>query len=236
MRLGSAIILAFVLCGSAWLTAQTTQPASQPADNVDYWLDQAEPADGETVTDEAPPADPPITAPARAVPGVIQFSDGRILAGRIWTTAGRTLDLYVGPASRWRRVPLAATLSVTAERIAETLTAETRPAEIGSPDRIYTGRQIPSRSFRWRIRLADGSELVGTLRGQPIWILAMPPAGEAGQTSPPAAVRRGPFVLAETVVGPPDTSPAELVYVSRIVISARAAETVMRHQSSSPGD
>ena len=117
MRLGSAITLAFVLCGSAWLTAQTTQPASQPADNVDYWLDQAEPADGETVTDEAPPADPPITAPARAVPGVIQFSDGRILAGRIWTTAGRTLDLYVGPASRWRRVPLAATLSVTAERI-----------------------------------------------------------------------------------------------------------------------
>ena len=167
---------------------------------------------------------------------MIRFSDGRVLAGRIWTTAGRTLDLYVDPPGRWRRVPLAAALSLTAEVIAEELSAETRPAEIGSPDRVYTGRQIPSRSLRWRVQLADGTELVGTIRGQPLWVFAAPPAPDDGRTTPPVPARHGPFILAETVKGPPGTSPSELVYVRRVVISARAAETVMRRQSSSPND
>ncbi|MHC4985759.1 MAG: hypothetical protein ACYTFO_06340 [Planctomycetota bacterium] len=236
MRTGLAIVAALVLCCSAWLAAQTTQPASPPADNVDYWLDQAEPADGEAVADDGAPAEAATAAPPRAVPGVIQFSDDRMLAGRIWTTAGRTLDLYVDPPGRWRRVPLAAALSLTAELIAEALTDETRPAEIGSPDRVYTGRQIPSLAFRWRLRLADGSELVGAIRGQPIWILAMPPTGDDGRTSPPVPLRQGPFILAETVEGPPGASTTELVYVSRVVISARAAETVLRHQASTPTD
>ncbi|KKN89386.1 hypothetical protein LCGC14_0238930 [marine sediment metagenome] len=218
----AALALAGVLWAAPPAPQPTTQPASQPGSNLDYWLDRAQPA-----TDSVDAATQPraTSRPATArggVPGVVELSDGRILAGVISTTADQPLLVHLPDQKRWRRVPLAAVLSITAKVVSEDMEPQWRAKETGSSDRIYTGRLYPTRRLRWVVRLADGSTITGTIKGQPI-TLAGPAAG-AGEG---ATTRPGPFILAERTRGEAGESFDELVYVQRIILSQRAMQDVM---------
>ena len=220
----AALAVASALWAAPPAPQPTTQPASRPSSNLDYWLDRAaQPATG---TVDAAATQPRATSrPAtarRGVPGVVELSDGRILAGAISTTADQPLLVHLFDQKRWRRVPLVCVLSITAEVVSEDMEPQWRPKEIGSPDRIYTGRLYPTRRLRRALRLADGSTITGTIKGQPI-TLSPPPAG-AGQS---ATTRPGPFILAERTRGQAGESLDELVYVQRIIFSQRAMQNVM---------
>lgn len=186
-----------------------TEPADPPADNLRHWLAQGQPttntADEPTTQ---PTSQPAPVAPADAVPGsAVTLSNGQSFRGAVFTTAGAPIEVFVADTRRWRRVPLVAVVSITPRIVAEAMEPEWQPKEIGSSERIYTGREYPTRRLAWALELADGSVIRGDVKGRPIWILAAGPDGP---------VRRGPFILAERVRGEAGESLEDLTYISRI--------------------
>ncbi len=208
-RLAAAAILLAICAGVAG-QEPTTQPAETPADNLRYWLDQGQPTTN--AADDAPTTQPtsqpaPV-APADAVPGsTVTMSDGQSFTGAVFTSARAPVEVFVAETKRWRRVPLVAVVSITAEIVAEAMEPEWRPKEIGSPERIYTGREYPTRRLAWAFELADGAVIRGTVKGRPIWVLT---------TGPGERARRGPFILAERGRGEAGESLSDLPYITRI--------------------
>ena len=220
--LGSAVLC---LVGAAFLVqhAPAAEP-NAPANNLEYWLRRSEPASSQPSeasqpakktapgTDGKRPGRGPFSR-TDAIPGVIEFSDGRLLAGWIYTTRGKSLLLWQAGIKRWRRIPPAAALSITAIVESEEIILRSRWKGMGEPERVYTGRKYPTRRLNWRFSIADGSTITGSVKGQPIWIDT--PTG-----------KRGPFILAERTKGDLGTTLSDLVYVRRIVFSRRAMDAV----------
>ena len=157
---------------------------------------------------------------ADAVPGVVELSDGRQLAGGVLTTREKPLIVFVEEQKRWRRIPLIAALSVQAVIVEEKMDLHWRWKAMGEPERVYTGKRYPTRRLKWRFRLIDGSIVTGTIKGQPVSVEC------AGQ-------RVGPFVLHERSRGKVGQSLKDLVYVKQIVLSRRMMTEVLAHQKRS---
>ncbi|MHC4562461.1 MAG: hypothetical protein ACYS8X_06775 [Planctomycetota bacterium] len=225
-----AALLAFTIVLPLWRVILADEPAE---DDLEYWLDRGE---------EAPSGDEPADSADKAgahtgdsqpkpqgIPGVVELSDGRTSAGMLATPGDQPLEVFVEAEKRWRRVPPVCALSITAEVVSQGMEQQWRPKEIGSRERIYTGRQYPVRRLRWRILLADGTSIIGVIKGQSIRLtpISQPtpeddgPAGEA--PDPPQPVR---FVLPERTKGPVGTTLDEIVYVKRIILSRRAMNSV----------
>jgi len=152
-------------------------------------------------------------APAWALPGVIELSDGTIIAGMLWTAGDEPLEVYVEAEKRWRRVPLAAALSITAVVVAERMENVWRWRATGDPQKVYTGEQYPFRRFEWTVKLADASEITGTIKGQAIHVVAL--AGPADSR-----------ILSERTKGEVGQELDDLVYARRIIISREAMEAI----------
>ncbi len=213
-----------VAAGFAVVMAEET--ATRPADNLQYWLDRAEPA---TQTAESRPARQDVKNPLKpgganpdAVPGVVELSDGTVLAGDIYTTTETPLKVFVGAERRWRRVPLPAALSVNAVVVEEEMRPHWRFGEMGRPEKFYTGKEYPYRRFLWKIHLADDTYITGAIKGQPIWV------EHKGE-------KHGPFLLHERSRGPLESKLEELVYLKRIVVSRRCMERLLASREESAG-
>lgn len=203
-KVWAAIVLGSLLAGAA------------AEDNLDYWLHQAKPATSQPTQKQSASA-PAIAAernlPAGgdALPGAVELSDGEVIAGYITTTRDQPWTVFVENEKRWRLLPPLAVLSITAIVEEESLQPQWRWQAMGSPQRVYTGQQYPFRRMRWKFHLIDGSEVVGTVKGQPFWVT------HDGRTT-------GPLVLHERDKGPLGGRLEDLVYVKRIVISRRAMQ------------
>ena len=227
------LLVILLTAGIVWLAAAAQEPETDPpVDNLDYWMQQADDATNDEPDDA--PLPPVELTHLDAVPGVIELSDGRLLAGDIYTTPGKALAVYVESERRWRRVPLPCVLSITADIVAEEMVQQGRPTEIGDDNRIYTGEQYPTRRLLWRLHLADGSEIRGAIKGQPISLTERPASDPGAQPDDPPAepVEHGPFTLAERMRGEVGTSIEDLLYVKRVVISARVMQAVSSDQAS----
>jgi hypothetical protein len=220
MRTVSSIMAACLLIAAC-------APKTFAADgNLDYWLDQAEPVETRPAAPESS-ADEPAPSPLRqrqvspgALPGVLERSDGKRIPGHIYTTVRRPLQVYDAEHERWRQIPLAAILSIEAVVVDAQMENRWRWKAMGVPERVYTGELYPTRRYQWRVTLADGSQLTGAVKGQPIWI-------ESG------GVKSGPFVLHERDKGPIGSTLDELLYVKKIVISRRE---MLRHFEAGRGN
>ena len=186
-------------------------PTSAPAGNLDYWLNRATPATSRAIA-APPPGDPfgASAAPGRtdALPAVAVFSDGRILAGGLFTTRDRNWEVWVEAEKRWRHIPPILVLSIEAVVVEQALEKEWRWKEMGSDEKVFTGRTKPVRRFLWTFHLIDDSTVTGSVKGQPLWVQTL-------------SKRHGPFVLHERSAGTYGQSLADLVYVKRVVISRR---------------
>jgi hypothetical protein len=200
------------------------QSPTEPKDDLDYWMRRAEPvAESQPATQPAAARSSPLHADsplrrADALPGVIELSNGLQLAGWMCGTRDKPWMVWVAEEKRWRRIPPAAVLSITAIVDQEEMKLRWRWKAMGEPEKVYTGESYPFRRLRWRFRLADGSEIIGAVKGQPLWI------GAGNQT-------HGPFLLQERSKGKDGQSLAELVYVRRIVVSARMMRAVQKAQT-----
>ena len=151
--------------------------------------------------------------PTWALPGVIELSDGTIIAGMLWTAGDGPLEVYVEAEKRWRRVPLAAALSITAVVVDERMENVWRWRATGDPQKVYTGQQYPFRRFEWTVKLADASEIAGTIKGQAVHVAALVGPSDSR-------------ILSERTRGDVGQSLDDLVYARRIIISREAMEGV----------
>ena len=220
--LTAAGVLCFAWSGGA---APPATPATKPAkgDNLSYWLGQAQtaPAGDANAAAAAGPGKNPFQKETDenfhrqdALPGVIQLSDGQVLAGYMYTTAEKDWQLWIDSEKRWRRVPFLAALSISAVVLEEKMEPVWRWKEMGVPERVYTGEEYPTRQLAWKVHLIDDSTLTGTIKGQPVWI------EHDGQ-------KHGPYILNETVKGPTGQKLKDLITVKQIIVSQRLMEEVL---------
>jgi len=211
----AALCLLAILCAGGQPTS-----SSRPAGDLDYWLSRAKDADTQPATSPAGknPFRQGADTPQDALPGVVELSDGRQLAGKILTTYENPWQVYDKQTGRWRRVPPAAVLSITAIVVEEKMELKWRWKAMGEPERVYTGESYPTRRLRWKFHLVDNSSITGTVKGQPLWVRSR-------------GKKAGPFVLHERSSGAVGRKLKDLVYVKRVFISRRLMEQVIREQA-----
>ena len=193
--------------------------AALSEDNLDYWLHHAtsKPASKPAKTADTGPA---ATAPAGerpsrsdALPGAVELSNGTILAGYLYTTAEKDWEVFVEEEKVFHRVPFIAVLSLTANVVEEGMELEWRWKEMGTPERVYTGRSYPTRRVTWTLKLIDGTSVTGAIKGQPLWVEQV-------------SGKFGPILLAERSKGEMGQTLQDLVTVKRLVVSKRMMDTL----------
>jgi len=200
-------------------TSPGRAPAKKPpANNLEFWLGRAKPAASQPAKKGPEEVNPfrKKGRPARpdALPGVIEISDGTILPGYLYTTREKPLVVWVEQERRFRRIPFILVLSITAVVVEEEMVQESRWKGMGEPERVYTGREYPTRRFFWRFHLIDGTYITGAVKGQPIW-------GSLG------GKKFGPLVLHERSKGPMGQKLSDLTYMKRIIVSRRMMKKVL---------
>lgn len=148
-----------------------------------------------------------------ALAGVIELSNGTRLAGVISTTPLSPLVIYVPEQQRFRRVFLPAILNIEAIVVAEKMELEWRWKAMGVPERVYTGRKLPTRRLTWKITLIDGTAITGAIKGDPLWIEV-------------AGRRSDPLILHERQKGKPGQEMKDLLYIRKVCFSAELMRKV----------
>ena len=216
----------------------TAKADPKPASNLDYWLKRTKPdeAKPKKATDDQaakPEKQDAVITQGRnpfggglsfrrsdALPGVLQLSDGKRIPGGLYTTRDTPWKLWVEKERRWRLIPFITVLSIEAVVIEAGMEKEWRWKEMGSDEKVYTGREKPIRRFLWKFHLIDDSYVRGSVKGQPLWIES-------------AGRQKGPFLLHERSAGKYGQTLKQLVYLKRAVISRRAMEQVRKAQQAS---
>lgn len=134
------------------------------------------------------------------------------------TTKERAWLVFVESEKRWRSIPFITVLSITAAVDEEAMEQEWRWKEMGVPERVYTGREYPTRRLQWKFHLIDDSTITGTVKGQPLHL-------RLGQTALP------PFVLHERSKGEPGQKMSDLIYVKRVLVSRKMMDLVVKGQT-----
>ena len=208
--------------GAAKPPEKAEKPA-KPKSNLDLWLGEDDGNAGNKKTTDLDAGRSPFSAVLAvgrpdALPGVVELSDGRILAGGLYTTVEKPWLVFVEKESRWRRVPFITALSIAAVVVSEKMELRWRWKAMGEPEKVYTGKKYPTRRFLWKFHLLDGSYLTGAVKGQPLWVQYGPK-------------RHGPFVLHERSHGQDGQLLKDLVYVKRVIVSRRLMNAVLAAQA-----
>jgi hypothetical protein len=148
--------------------------AGSTQDSIDQWLKESAPATAPAdKTASAEQDNPPAVTsavPDFALPGAIEMSDGSVLAGHVATTGDGPLNVWVESERRWRIVPPAAVLGMSAKIVKEEMFAQWRLKGVGEPEKVFTGKAYPLRQLEWTLVLADGSTMTGVIKGQPLYV------------------------------------------------------------------
>lgn len=229
MRGTCIILIAAAGLGWAWGGVEAdgpeSRPASQPADDLDYWIGRAEKA-------QSAPADALAEAPGGsggrpagredALPGVVEMSDGSVTPGWLYGTREKPWEVYDEAHKQWRQVPLLAVLGVRAVVKEERMELRWRWKGMGEPEKVYTGAKYPYRRLEWQVRLIDGSSGTGAVQGQPLYL---EPAGGGDKRV---------LVLQERQAGPDGQALKDLLYVRRVIVSKRLMDLVIADAKQAP--
>ena len=201
--------------------------ANAPASDLDYWLRRATPADANQDANGTASPDPEAEGAnpfrpskgflhSHALPGVVELSDGTLIAGGLYTTREKPWEVFVAEEKRWRQIPPIAVLSITAKPVEEKMELQWRWKAMGEPEKVYTGQKYPARRFEWAFHLIDDTTVTGVVKGQPLWV-------ELPDATKPA----GPYILHERSKGEPGQTLKDLVYVKRALISRKMMDKVL---------
>lgn len=105
------------------------------------------------------------------MPGCIELSDGRLLAGTVYTTRDKPWSVFEASSASFRRIPPTIVKRIDAVIIWERDQPEWRWKEGGSDEKVYTGRTYPARKQHYRFTLINGLQITGTVQ-QPIYVAA----------------------------------------------------------------
>jgi hypothetical protein len=171
--------------------------------------DAARGADGEP--SNAAPGDAAATAkpsPTAARPGRVEFSDGRVLEGRISVTPGRQLKVYTSKTAS-RSFPLGSLQEMRFVPLSTKVESAWRFSAMGSDEKEHAGAPIPHRELLTTATLANGETLVGQLDMAVLYVETADGAEK--------------LILSHTQNGSAGQALDDLVYPTRVVFTDRAA-------------
>lgn len=95
--------------------------------------------------------------------GTLTLSDGKKIPGRISTTAGRPLRVYVDEKSGYRDIPFAIVRKAEAKILWEREEREWHFKESGSDIKEYSGKTYPAREYAYVFTLLNGQTVTGSI-------------------------------------------------------------------------
>jgi hypothetical protein len=98
-----------------------------------------------------------------AVPGYIELSDGSILPGHVHATRDTRLKIFDAQLERQREVPWNRIKQIQCDVEKEWMEDEWRFRENANDQKVFTGRQYPSRIYVHAVTLSDGRTIRGPL-------------------------------------------------------------------------
>lgn len=167
---------------------------------------------GVSAADDPPAINPfGATAPERedALPGYVELSDGSVHPGRVYLTREARLKVFDETEKRFRDVPLRAVKRIDCAVLKEWVEREWRFRENANDEKVYTGRNYPSREYVHTLTLTDGRTIRGPLSAI---VYVQPSEGKA--------VR---FLLHKRDKGPVGTDLKALKYVRSVRLGDEAA-------------
>ena len=99
-----------------------------------------------------------------AVPGYVELSDGSVHPGRVYLTRETKLKIFDEPEKKFRDVPLRVVKTIDCAVLKEWVEREWRFKENANDEKVYTGRNYPSREYVHTITLDDGRSIRGPLQ------------------------------------------------------------------------
>jgi hypothetical protein len=155
------------------LGAALAVSAALAEDSVDDLLGGAKPATAPatltapTATENRPTADalgtlkPRVPEGSRA--GTIVLSNGIKLDGRIWTTAGTPLRVWIEEDKVYRDIDLDLVRRIDVHVLAETMEDDWRWLKEGSDQKVYSGKKYPNVSLAYKFTLLNDQVIEGTI-------------------------------------------------------------------------
>lgn len=169
-----------------------------------------------------------------AVPGYIELSDGKVVAGSIYMTRDKRLKIFDSTLQRQREIPLDRVKQIECIVVSERMEKEWRFKETAADVKEYTGRSYPAREYRHRITLDDGRTIEGPISEV---LYVRPESGQSssqGNQNPSVEPQR--FILYKTHKGPIGSDLKSLVYVKTVKLGEEAlAEGLKRTAYRTPG-
>jgi hypothetical protein len=150
--------------------------------------------------------------------GVVELSDGRTLAGYLFTTRGRGWRLYDPEAKKYRDIPTIIVRRIDAVVLWERMEDQWRFVRMGDDQKVLTGHQYPNRMLEYRFTLVNGRTLQGAI-AQPLGV--------------EWRNEREALILHKRQKGEPDQTLADLAYVRSIEFSAERMNAVRGEQAAS---
>jgi hypothetical protein len=155
-----------------------------------------------------------------AIPGCLELSDGSIHPGTIYLTREARLKIYDEKLERQREVPLQAIKQIDCTVKKEWMEKEWKFQETTSDEKIFTGRDYPSREYLHTITLKDGRTITGPLSA----IVYVKPNPDKSKATEAAGEQSEPerFLLNKRNKGEIGETLKSLVYVKRIKLGEDA--------------
>jgi len=148
------------------------------------------------------------------LPGYLELSDGTVYFGRLYLTRDHRLKLNDDEMKRQREIPLRAVKQIDCKVLKEWMEKEYRFKELALNEKMYTGRQYPTRLYEHLVTLQDGRTITGGLSGV-VYVLP----GEFGPDST-GGLRPDPepihFMIHKRDKGNPGDTLKKLLYVKTI--------------------
>jgi hypothetical protein len=142
-------------------------------DNVEDLLGAAKPATAPTTltspsaTENKPTADALGTLkprfPEGAREGTILLSNGIKLDGRIWTTTGTPLRVWIEEEKAYRDIDLGLVKRVDVHVLSETMEDDWRWLREGSDQKVYSGKKYPNVRLAYKFTLLNDQVIEGAL-------------------------------------------------------------------------
>jgi len=152
-----------------------------------------------------------------ALAGYCELSDGTLHVGGIYLTRDSRLKIYDEALERQREIPLSAVRRIEGLVHKEWLEKEWRFRENANDEKVYTGRNYPSREYVHEITLLDGRKVRGPLSA----IVYVQPDGQ-GQAER--------FLLHKRDKGPVGADLKSLTYVRVVELGDEAVAAARQRQ------
>ncbi|MGQ9771132.1 MAG: hypothetical protein ACUVQG_11305 [Thermogutta sp.] len=177
-----------------------------------------------SMTAEEPPAinpfGPSTAVREDAIPGYIELSDGKVVAGAIYMTRDKRLKIFDSTLQRQREIPLDRVKQIECIVVSERMEKEWRFKETAADVKEYTGRTYPAREYSHRITLDDGRTIEGPISEV---LYVRPQSGVTGsQGSQNLSIEPQRFILYKTHKGPLGSDLKSLVYVKAVKLGEEA--------------